>query len=107
MLAKHSHLTSNSSSSFIQFVVQNFVARSFTHFFTEKVTHLIPDGKINMYMISSINLPQMGEGGGTSNYLKPSKRYSSAYHQRFDSKNLSTSYLKEKFEVLKVLKLNN
>jgi len=87
--------------------VQNFVARSFKHFFTEKVTHLIPDGKINKHMISSINLPQTGGEIKASNYLKPSKRYSSAYHRRFDSKNLSTSYLKSKFEVLKVLKLNN
>jgi len=54
MLAKHSRLTSNSSGSFVQFVVQNFVAKSFTYFFTQKVTHFIPEGKINKYMISSI-----------------------------------------------------
>jgi len=54
MLAKHSGLASNSSSSFVQFVVQNFLAKSFT----QKDTHFIPEGKINLYTISSINLPQ-------------------------------------------------
>lgn len=59
MLAKHSCLTSNSSGSFVQFIAQNFVAKSFTYFFTQKVTHFIPEGKINKYMISSINLSQI------------------------------------------------
>jgi len=59
MLAKHSCLKSNSSSCIVQFVVQNFVAKSFTYFFTQKVTHFTPEGKINKYMKSSINLPQI------------------------------------------------